>query len=296
MRQDRRMEFTDRPAAIDDADAIYRLIAANEREWHGRAEVVADQVTANLSRPLIRLERDTLIVDAPNGDVAAWAWLHDGKHAQIDVHPSYRGLGIGTRLLDWVEAGSRALGSEWLAQIVDDADRGGTELLRSRGYDVLATNWLLERPISSQPAAAPDGIRLAGYDGDRAQEVYELVEAAFAAFQPRRKSFEEWTELTVGRSTFLPDMSTLAYVGDEVAGAVIALDGDEGYVEQLAVRDDQRTKGIARAMLDRTCAEFLSRGRSTCILWTHSGTGALAMYERLGMRVRRSTTVYRTKL
>jgi hypothetical protein len=31
-------------------------------------------------------------------------------------------------------------------------------------------------------------------------------------------------------------------------------------------------------------------------LWTHSGTGALAMYERLGMTVRRSTTVYRTQL
>lgn len=290
------MDFTDRPADLGDADAIYRLIAANEREWHGRAEVVADQVAANLSRPLIRLERDTLIVNAPNGDVAAWAWLHDGKHAQIDVHPAYRGLGIGTRLLDWAEAGSRDLGSDWIAQTVDDADRAGTQLLRSRGYDVLATNWLLERPISSQPAAAPDGIRLEGYDATRAHEVYELIEAAFATFQPRRKSIEEWTELTVGRSTFLADVSTVAYAGDEVVGAVIALDGDEGYVEQLAVQADQRNKGIARAMLDRTCAEFLRRGRTTCILWTHSGTGALAMYERLGMRVRRSTTVYRTQL
>lgn len=290
------MDFTDRPATLDDADAIYRLIATNEREWHGQAEVIPDQVAANLSRPLIRLERDTLVVIAPNGDLAAWAWLHDGKHAQIDVHPSYRGLGIGTRLLDWAEAGARARGSEWFAQIVDDADTAGTELVRSRGCDVLATNWLLERPISSQPAVAPEGIRLDGYDDARAQEVYELVEAAFAAFQPRRKSFEEWSELTVGRSTFLPEASTLAYAGDEVVGAVIALDGDEGYVEQLAVRDDQRKKGVARAMLDRTCAEFLARGRTTCILWTHSGTGALAMYERLGMSVRRSTTVYRTRL
>ncbi|WP_371401857.1 GNAT family N-acetyltransferase [Kribbella sp. NBC_00662] len=290
------MDFTDRPATLDDADAIYRLIATNEREWHGQAEVIPDQVAANLSRPLIRLERDTLVVIAPNGDLAAWAWLHDGKHAQIDVHPSYRGRGIGTRLLDWAEAGARARDSEWFAQIVDDADAVGTELLRSRGCAVLATNWLLERPISSQPAVAPDGIRLDGYDDARAQEVYELVEAAFAAFQSRRKSFEEWSELTVGRSTFLPEASTLAYAGDEVVGAVIALDGDEGYVEQLAVRDDQRKKGVARAMLDRTCAEFLARGRRTCILWTHSGTGALAMYERLGMRVRRSTTVYRTRL
>ncbi len=78
---------------------------------------------------------------------------------------------------------------------------------------------------------------------------------------------------------------------------MIALDlpeSNEGYVQQLAVRADQRNKGIARAMLDETCAAFYLLGRRNCILWTHSGTGALAMYERLGMRVRRSTTVYRT--
>jgi len=47
-------------------------------------------------------------------------------------------------------------------------------------------------------------------------------------------------------------------------------------------------------MLDDTCAEFHRLGRRTCILWTHSGTGALGLYERLGMRVGRGTTVYRS--
>ena len=73
-------------------------------------------------------------------------------------------------------------------------------------------------------------------------------------------------------------------------------DSDEGYVARLAVHADHRRKGIARAMLDETCAVFHRLGRRHCILWTHSGTGALAMYERLGMRVRRSTTVYRIHL
>jgi len=294
------MEFTTRPAAIADAHAIYELIAAAEQEWHGHAEVVPDGVAADLARPLIQLDRDTLVVLAPNGDLVGWAWVHDGRRAQIDVHPSYRGLGVGTRLVDWAEARARETGSDWMAQTVDDADTAGTELLRSRGYDVLATNWLLERPINpAEPQQAPAGIRLAAYDPARAAEVHRLIEEAFSAFQQRRKSFEEWSELTVSRATFLPEASTIAYAGDEVVGAVIALDlpgGEEGYVEQLAVRADQRNKGVARAMLDRTCAEFQRLGRRTCILWTHSGTGALAMYERLGMKVRRSTTVYRTQL
>ncbi|MEU4608625.1 GNAT family N-acetyltransferase [Kribbella sp. NPDC023972] len=292
--------FANRPATIDDAVAIYDLMAATEMRWHGRAEVVPDAVAADLQRPELDLTRDTLVVHAPNGDLAGWAWLHLGKRAQIDVHPAYQGLGIGTALLDWAEARSRAEGSEWLAQAVDDADEAGTGLLRSRGYEVLATNWLLERPIVTPgPRTVPAGITLTPYDEARAHDVHELIEAAFSEFQQRRKSYDEWARLTVERATFLPAASTLAYAGDELIGAVVALDladTNEGYVEQLAVRADQRGKGVARAMLDDTCAEFHRLGRQNCILWTHSGTGALGMYERLGMRVRRSTTVYRANV
>jgi mycothiol synthase len=289
--------FASRSATLADAEAIYRLMAAGEIRWHGRAEVVPDAVAADLRRPELDPARDTRVIEAANGDLAGWAWLHLAKRAQIDVHPSYRGLGIGTALLDWAEARSREEGSEWLAQAVDDADKAGTELLRSRGYDVLATNWLLERPITTPgPRTLPAGITLGPYDEARAHEVYELIEAAFSEFQQRRKSYDEWSRLTVERPTFRPNASTLAYAGDELVGAVIALDlpeTDEGYVEQLAVHADHRGKGVARAMLDDTCAEFHRLGRRDCILWTHSDTGALGMYERLGMRVRRSTTVYR---
>ncbi|MEI8406294.1 MULTISPECIES: GNAT family N-acetyltransferase [unclassified Kribbella] len=290
--------FTSRSATIDDADAIYRLMAAGEIRWHGQAEIVPDRVAADLQRPELDLSRDTLVVEAATGDLAGSAWIHRGKRAQIDVHPSYQGLGIGTALLDWAEGRSREEGSEWLAQTVDDADKAGTDLVRSRGYEVLATNWLLERPITApEPRTLPPGISLSPYDEARAHAVHELIEAAFGEFQQRQKPYDEWAKLTVERPTFRPNASTLAYAGDELIGAVIAFDlpeTDEGYVEQLAVRSDQRGKGVARAMLDDTCAEFHRLGRRDCILWTHSGTGALGMYERLGMRVRRSTTVYRS--
>ena len=294
------MDFSSRPATAADAQAIYELIAAAEQEWHGQVEVIPDQVAADLVRPELDPERDTLVVHAGNGDLAAWAWVHLGRHAQVNVLPSYRSAGIGTMLIGWVEERAREVGSDWVAQIVDDADKAGTGLLQSRGYDVLATNWLLERPIDGPRSPEPvAGLRLGSYDAMRTEEVYELVEDAFSEFQPRRKSFAEFAGLTVERSTFRPDASTLAYIGGEVVGAVISLDlpnSDEGYVERLAVRADHRNQGIARAMLDETCAVFHRLGRRSCILWTHSGTGALAMYERLGMHVRRSTTVYRTNL
>ena len=290
------VEFRERAAGVGDAGAIYELIAAAEVGWRGKSEVAADRVAADLRRPLIDLAVDTLVVEAPGGEGAGWGWNHGGKRAQVDVHPAYRGLGLGTRLLDWAEARSRAVGSEWIAQTVDDADKDGTAMLQSRGYDVLAVNWLLERPVGAEQREVPAGIRLTGFDSGRAEQAHQVVEDAFAEFGSRRKSFGEWAELTIARNSFLPEASTLAYDGDVLVGVVIALDGEEGYVEQLAVGVDHRNRGIARAMLDRTAAEFHRLGRDNLILWTHSGTGALAMYEHLGLTVRRSTTVHRLML
>ncbi|WP_211240993.1 GNAT family N-acetyltransferase [Hamadaea tsunoensis] len=65
-----------------------------------------------------------------------------------------------------------------------------------------------------------------------------------------------------------------------------------GYIERLAVRRDQRNRGLARLLLRTSFRAFHERGLRSATLWTHSNTGALALYERVGMRVRRSSTVY----
>ena len=134
--------------------------------------------------------------------------------------------------------------------------------------------------------------------GDAAA-AHVVVEDAFDDWQPRRKSYEEWAALMIDRSSFAPQLSPLAFAGDELVGAVLCLDlpdSDEGYVEQLAVRRDHRGKGIAKTLLAVARQGFYRQGKRNLTLWTHSDTGALAMYERLGMTVRRSTTIFRGHL
>ncbi|HEY3556763.1 MAG TPA: GNAT family N-acetyltransferase [Kribbella sp.] len=293
------MEFQTRPATLDDAPAIHEIIAANERSWHGQVQSVADAVSADLQRPLITLDLDTRVVVAPNGELAAWAWVHGGRRAQIDVHPSYVGQGLGTELLDWAEARAREHDSDWLAQTVDDADVAGTQLLQARGYDVLATNWLLERPVDGDAPVLPDGVTLRPFEARDARVAHQVVQDAFDEWQPRRHEYEEWAGTSIERSSFDPGQSPVAVAGDEIVGVVISLDipdSPDGYVDQVAVRRDFRGRGLARALLTYAALEAGRRGKQTLTLWTHSGTGALAMYERLGMSVRRSTTVYRTAL
>jgi ribosomal protein S18 acetylase RimI-like enzyme len=94
-------------------------------------------------------------------------------------------------------------------------------------------------------------------------------------------------------------MSPVAVEGDRMVGAVVSVDDPqlgEGYIERVAVARDQRNRGIARLLLRWAFRAFYQHGQRHCALWTHSGTGALSLYERVGMTVRRSSTVYSKQL
>ncbi|MDH6135679.1 mycothiol synthase [Kitasatospora sp. MAA4] len=290
-----------RPATAADARAIHQLVAARERAVIGHPETGLDAIAADLALPAVDLALDTVLVHDPAGELAGWAWVHGGRRSTVDVHPAHQGRGLGGALLDWVEARARQLGSARLAQTVPDGDRAAVGLLRSRGYDPFVTQWLLEIGIAAEPVvpAPPDGITVRPFRPGDERSAYQLTEDAFDEWQMRRKSYEEWALHTVERTTFAPAVSPVAFAGDQMVGAVLALDvpgSDEGYVERVAVRRDHRDRGIARLLLRTSFRGFHLRGQQTCTLWTHSKTGALSLYERVGMTVRRSSSVYGREL
>jgi ribosomal protein S18 acetylase RimI-like enzyme len=198
-------------------------------------------------------------------------------------------------LLAWAEDRAREVGSGRLGQNVSDADTGAVELLTAKGYEPKATLWLLEIVSSELPSAPilPAGISVRPFRAGDEQATYEVVEGAFGDWQERRHDYEEWAQNTIGRASFAPQVSPLAFDGDILVGAVISLDLPEtsdGYVERVAVSQGYRGRGIARALLQHAFREFYVRGKKTCFLYTHSETGALSLYERAGMTVRSSGT------
>ena len=58
-----------------------------------------------------------------------------------------------------------------------------------------------------------------------------------------------------------------------------------GYVDKLAVRKDVRNQGLARALLVDSFAAARAHGATVCELSTDSRTGALGLYEKVGMEV-----------
>jgi mycothiol synthase len=217
-----------------------------------------------------------------------------------DVRPDHRRRGIGSSLVDWIEHSARDAGLPSVGQTRSDAEADAAALLTRRGWGPRWTSWLLEFVMGDDEPPAPevpDGIRLRDYvPGRDDREVHRLIDDAFGEWEGRgAQSFEQWAGHTIRRETFDPERSPLAVNGDEIVGAAITLvypDDDDGYVHQLAVRRTHRNRGIARALLQQTFLGFHRMGRRSVVLSTESRTGALSMYERVGMRVRRSYTSY----
>ncbi|GAA0664735.1 GNAT family N-acetyltransferase [Kitasatospora atroaurantiaca] len=289
--------YRNRSATTVDAQEIHRLVAACERELHGRVDTDPGAIVADLAMPGLDLAVDTLLVHDSAGELVARAWVKGGRRAEIDVHPGHRGRGLGRWLLDWAELRACQSGSERLAQTVSDEDRAAIDLLRSHGYGPFVTQWLLAIAMPTEPTVPepPAGITVRPFRPGDERAAYRLTEDAFDEWQKRRKSYDEWARHTVERATFAPAASPAAFAGDHMVGAVLSVrtpGTDEGYIERVAVRHDHRNRGIAGTLLQYAYRSFHQQGQRTCTLWTHSETGALPFYERLGMTVRRSSTVY----
>lgn len=290
--------FEARSATPHDVAAVTGLIAACELDNDGMAEVDASDVVNDLERATD--PRDAVVVTDGTRTVA-WATLH-GERATIDVHPDVRGRGIGAALLAWSEAHARAAGRTGIRQTVTDNDRAAAALFADHGYAPSHTAWILEIALDDEPATVvpPDGIAIRPYHGDDARSVHRVIDDAFSEWPGREpQRFEEWAPYVLTHPAFSPELSRLAFDGDELVGVALALDYPDvadGWIQQVATKASHRHRGIARALLASVFVGFHAQGRRMVGLSTDSRTGALTLYERLGMRVRRSYTGWAKEL
>jgi GNAT superfamily N-acetyltransferase len=281
-----------RVATRQDVDPIVALVATCEAANDGVSEVHPTDIIQAFD--LASTGDDILVVQGPGG-IVAWATLVDGR-ADVNVHPDARGQGIGAALLAWTERQARIAGRTQVRQVVTDADVAAHRLFEESGYTEIQTTWILEIELgeAAPTVHVPPGIVLRAYEPGDEQEVYQVIEDAFSEAPGRDPvSFERWAAHVRDHPAFAPGLSRLAFDGAELVGVALSLDyagESEGWVQQLATKATHRHRGIARALLGSVFAVIHATGKRTVGLSTNSRTGALSLYERLGMRVRRSYT------
>lgn len=282
--------LTTRPLERSDAHAVHVLMAAQELEDTGQVAIEEADIVSDWAKPSHDLA--TRSVGVFDGDtLVAYAELMGADRADTSVLPSHRGRGIGTWLAHWLQELGRRLGSTVVGMPVPQGSPGD-RLLEQLGFRVRWTSWVLRLP---EGAAIPERelppgyvVRTAGPGELRA--VHEVLEDAFLEWSVRdREPFEDFEAATTGRPGFEPWNLRVALDPDGVVvGVALVLvsdNGSTGYVDRLAVRRDQRHRGIAQALLVDAFAQARAHGTSTSELSTDSRTGALGLYERVGMVV-----------
>ena len=286
-----------RPLTADDARAVYETMAAQERRDIGTVEIEEADIVGDWQRPSFDVGTSTVgVFDRHHGDLlVGYAEVNGPERGDAAVRPSHRGLGIGTWLAGWMRDLARARGSVIVGMPVPEGSPGDL-LLSSLGYHVRWTSWVLKLP---QGARIVERTLSPGYVVRPAEPaeypaVHDVVEDAFLEWSAReRESFEDFAATTYLRPGFEP-WHLLVVVdpdGTVVGVANVQLFADEegeaseAFISRLAVRRDLRGRGLAQALMVDAFARAGEHGAETAGLSTDSRTGALVLYEKVGVEV-----------
>jgi ribosomal protein S18 acetylase RimI-like enzyme len=284
-----------RPLTWDDVNAIFRLEQACETFDDGEAEIALSDVEAEWRRPAF--DPATMSVGVFDADrLVAYAEIFQSR-AEAAVAPAERGRGIGSALARWTWTIARSSGRDTVGQTISDTEDAARALFHSLGYERGHTSWILRIGTEKEPPSPrlPDGFALRPYrPGVDERQMFDVIETAFSAWEGREpNTFEDWRAQFVDRDEVRPELQVLATEGDRLVGVAINYDyaeDDEGWIQQLAVHPPHQGRGLGRALLLESFRRFHRIGRKSCGLTTDSRTGALGLYEHVGMYVRKSYT------
>jgi mycothiol synthase len=275
-----------RPLTIDDAVAVAEVTAAEEAHEVGESDTTVEDIVAEWRRPSYDIGSSTLGVLA--GDrLVAYADLVHPDFGYTGVHPDDYGLGLRGTLFEWLEATARARGGSLISTQVPASSDADSQL-EARGYRVRWTAWDLELPEGTEIAARPlpAGHSLRDARPGEHGVVWAVVEDAFSEFRDRL-ALEDFGAMVWGRPGHQPwNLRVCVDAAGDVLGAThVYLSGGAGYVARIVVRRDRRGLGLAQAMLADAFGLARSHGAGRCYLATDSRTGALGLYEKVGMVV-----------
>lgn len=285
---------------LDDAEAVYRVIAAADTAALGTPDCTLADAVDTLTED-VDLDRDAWLLRDVNHEPVAFAITRDhGDLADIDIS---RVPGVAEDvvlgLLDLAEerVRERATAAGRPAVTVTDPvyrpDLRLAALMAARGYAV-ATTFHRMRIELDGPVQVPvvDGVVLRRCSGEGDQRAAHHIRAVTFAdhFGHVRRTFEEWRDRFDARTTFDWPMLWLAEADGEAVGMCLTTDifDDEnaGHVLLLGVLPAYRGRGIAKLLLLNAFADMRASGRIAAVLGVDAGntTNAMALYESVGMR------------
>jgi mycothiol synthase len=286
--------FAWRGLTLEDVDDVVAMVNACELHDSGRVMLERADLLSDMRTDGFDPDLDAVVV-VDGGRIVAWGIVLHRRSRWADVHPEVRGRGIGTWLMRWSESRGRDIGSQRIGQTVEDTRGDVAAMFRAGCYTPRRTSWVLRMDHSERPPdhELPPGVALRPFRADDEEEALTMFEQAFSEFEDRLpSSLTTWRAMTIEREGFTPDDLIIAVDGGRIVGGAFLIDSEGTWVDKIAVHPEHRHRGIARALLRTAFRRSFDLGYAHTSLSTDSNTGALTLYERLGMKVVESYTHY----
>jgi mycothiol synthase len=238
------------------------------------------------------------------------------------VLPEWRNKGIGSTFLQFNEQRLLQIATQLKAQgelpknaaclldnFVSNSEIDRTKLLEKHGYTAARYAFEMVRPdLDNIPdLPLPTGVEIRPVEPEQMRQIWEASNEAFRdhwGYIP--DPWEEFESFVNGPDSD-PSLFRVAWQGDQIAGMVISyIDKDQneiygykrGYTENICVRRPWRRQGLAKALIASSLLALKERGMTEAGLGVdaENTSGALHLYEYMGFRVVKRSTIYRKPL
>ncbi len=295
--------LTARAAQLEDAAGIAELITAFDVTMGVEGGTSADDVRAFWTD--VDLERDSRLIETGDERFVAYVELTmRGAAPFFDgyVHPDWLGQGLGRELVRFSQqvAAGRA---ERVRTGILTSDEAAAGLVLSEGFRPVRSFYRMTIDLESappEPTVSP-GIVLRPFEAADAEGFHAALEESFMDhWDHEPEPFEDWRRRTIEADDFDPALWLLAADDGEVAGILRGTGKrfGSGWINTLGVRRDWRRRGLGVALLHASFGEFWRRGERRVQLGVDAGseTGAVDLYERVGMRIEWRADIYEKEL
>jgi mycothiol synthase len=290
-----------RDAAPADAPAIKELLEQHALAAFGEPELGEDEIRSWFTLPnfVIRLaERD--------GELVGYLDVHMQDSGRFPADIRTLDSAVASLLLGEAEQLSRERGATAVRAFVQGDEPVLRRVLEAAGWQPIRYSFQMRTDLEGELPEPdwPDGLAPRNLRLGEEERVYAAHMDAFADhWEHHRYSFEDWRAFNVTHRRFDPSLWWLVEDGDDLAAISLNawhFSGDRqfGWIGVLGVRPQWRRRGVATALLRHSFRDFRDRGATRVGLGVdgENTTGAVRLYERVGMRVVRRNDTYEKTL
>jgi mycothiol synthase len=281
-----------------DAAVAAEVLNEHARRLHGSDDVTTTELAEAWESPEIEFPDDVFLAEANDAVVGYADVIVYGDSAWLDVRGTNE-VAYDPLLAAIVERGAtkekehiRGWASEGDTRLHDAYERAGFRPFRHSFRMEVDLAGVLPEP------SWPDGHVVRGFRGGEERRVYRAQMDSFAdTWGFHEYPFETWAHWSMG-ALFQPEHWFVVESADDLAAIALCrvpeTEPELGWVDILGVVPAYRRRGLASALLQHVFRHFAALGLRQVALSVdaENPTGAVRLYERVGMHVARKYVRY----